>query len=91
MHIAIVIQFFYLDEHGITLVAFHVNFNNDFYGLEAGQIARDIIKTRNGRWTYEDRNTVLKRDDIIYYWIYVIYQGLGYQLLDQSHRVVGEY
>lgn len=78
------------DEHGITLVAFHVKFNEDFNGLEAGQIARDILKVRDGRWIYEDRNTVLKRDDIIYYWVHVVYQGLGYNLIDQSHRVVGK-
>lgn len=79
------------DEHGITLVAFHVKFNEDFEYLEAGQIARDIIKVRNGRWTYQDRNTQLKRDDIIYYWVHVVYQGLGYNLIDQSHRVVDFY
>ncbi|XP_071566751.1 gram-negative bacteria-binding protein 1-2 [Temnothorax nylanderi] len=76
------------DEHGITLVAFHIKFNEDFDGLEAGHIAKDIIKVRNGRWTYEDRRTELKRDDIIYYWIHVVYQGLGYNLVDQSYRVI---
>ncbi|KAL6434020.1 hypothetical protein ACFW04_005876 [Cataglyphis niger] len=79
------------DEHGITLVAFHVKFNEDFDGLEAGQIAKDILKVRNGRWTYQDRHTELKRDDIIYYWIHVVYQGLGYNKIDQSHRVVDFY
>lgn len=72
-------------------MAFHVKINEDFYGLEAGQIARDIIKVRNGRWTYEDRQTMLKRDDILYYWVHVVYQGLGYNLIDQSHRVTGKF
>ncbi|XP_017882775.1 beta-1,3-glucan-binding protein-like [Ceratina calcarata] len=71
-------------EDGISLVAFHVKFNEDFYGLEAGSIARDIIKTRHGQWTYEDRTTRLKRGDVIYYWIHVVYDGLGYNLVDQS-------
>ncbi|XP_029164297.1 beta-1,3-glucan-binding protein-like [Nylanderia fulva] len=79
------------DEHGITLVAFHVKFNEDFDGLEAGHIARDILKVRNQRWTYQDRQTQLKRDDIIYYWVHVVYQGLGYNLIDQSFRVVDFY
>ncbi|XP_011876363.1 PREDICTED: beta-1,3-glucan-binding protein-like [Vollenhovia emeryi] len=79
------------DEFGITLVAFHVKINEDFDGLEAGHIAKDILKVRNGRWTYEDRHTQLKRDDIIYYWIHVVYQGLGYNLVDQSHRAVDFY
>ncbi|XP_054015580.1 beta-1,3-glucan-binding protein 2-like [Hylaeus anthracinus] len=74
-------------ESGITLVAFHVKFNQDFQGLEAGTIARDIVKVRGGRWTYEDRSTRLKQGDVIYYWIHVIYNGLGYNLLDQQHVV----
>ncbi|XP_076763456.1 beta-1,3-glucan recognition protein 1 [Xylocopa sonorina] len=74
-------------EDGISLVAFHVKFNEDFNGLEAGTIARDIVKVRNGHWTYEDRTTRLKRGDIIYYWIHVVYDGLGYNLLDQSTTV----
>ncbi|CAL7939425.1 unnamed protein product [Xylocopa violacea] len=74
-------------EDGITLVAFHVKFNEDFNGLEAGTIARDIVKMRNNHWTYEDRSTRLKRGDTIYYWIHVVYDGLGYNLLDQSTTV----
>ncbi|KOX70541.1 Beta-1,3-glucan-binding protein [Melipona quadrifasciata] len=73
------------DENGISLVAYHVKFNEDFYGLEAGSIARDIIKRKNGRWTYEDRTTRLKRGDKLYYWIHVVYDGLGYNLLDQQY------
>lgn len=72
-------------------MAFHIKFNEDFDSLEAGQIARDIIKVRNGRWTYQDRNTQLKRDDMIYYWVHVVYNGLGYNLLDQSYRVIGKF
>lgn len=79
------------DEHGITLVAFHVKFNEDFDGLEAGHIAKDILKVRNGQWTYQDRHTQLKRDDIVYYWVHVVYQGLGYNLIDQMHRIVDFY
>ncbi|XP_076302470.1 beta-1,3-glucan-binding protein 1-like [Lasioglossum baleicum] len=76
-----------LHEDGISLVAYHVKFNEDFNGLEAGTIARDIVNVRNGRWTYEDRSTRLKRGDILYYWIHVVYHGLGYNLLNQKHVV----
>ncbi|XP_066585294.1 beta-1,3-glucan-binding protein 1-like [Prorops nasuta] len=79
------------DEHGISLVAFHVNFNQDFEGLEAGTIARDIVKVRNGRWKYEDRTTELKEGDIVYYWVHVVYNGLGYNLIDQQHQVTNFY
>ncbi|XP_076659272.1 beta-1,3-glucan-binding protein 2-like isoform X1 [Halictus rubicundus] len=74
-------------EDGITLVAYHVKFNDDFYSLEAGTIAVDVIKPKNGRWVYEDRNTRLKAGDIIYLWEHVVYHGLGYNLLDQQHEV----
>ncbi|GAB1860313.1 Beta-1,3-glucan-binding protein [Camponotus japonicus] len=79
------------DEEGITLVAFHVKINEDFYGLEAGQIARDIVKVRNGRWTYQDRQTQLNRGDIIYYWVHVVYRGLGYNTVDKSYPVTDFY
>lgn len=71
-------------------MAYHVKVNEDFDGLEAGQIAKDILKVRDGRWTYQDRHTQLKRDDIIYYWIHVVYQGLGYNTIDKSYQVVGK-
>lgn len=71
------------------MVAYHVKFNDDFYSLEAGTIAIDIIKKRNGRWTYEDRSTRLKRGDKIYYWLHVVYEGLGYNLLNQEYEVKG--
>ncbi|NP_001155149.1 gram-negative bacteria binding protein 1-2 precursor [Nasonia vitripennis] len=79
------------DEPGISLVAFHVKFNDEFIGLEAGTIARDVVREKNGRWTYEDRSTRLKKNDVIYYWIHVVYNGLGYNLINQEHRVTDFY
>lgn len=52
-------------------------------------IAKDIPEHKNGRWTYEDKITALKKDDVIYYWIHVVYNGLGYNLIDQEHKVTG--
>ncbi|XP_058809036.1 beta-1,3-glucan-binding protein 1-like [Phymastichus coffea] len=78
-------------DEGITLVAFHVKFNEEFDGLEAGTIARDILRRTDGRWTYEDRSTVLKRDDVVHYWIHVVYNGLGYNLINQQHIVAEFY
>ena len=75
------------DERGITLVAYHIKINEDFDGLEAGHIAKDILNARNGRWTYQDGHTHLKRGDTIYYWIHADYQGGGYNLINQSYRV----
>lgn len=45
------------------------------------------MKVKNNRWTYEDRTTRLEIGTVIYLWIHVVYDGLGYNLLDQVHRV----
>ncbi|EDW31174.1 GL20727 [Drosophila persimilis] len=66
-------------EEGITLFAFHGKLNEEMEGLEAGTWARDIVKMKNGRWTFRDRLAVLKPGDTLYYWTYVIYNGLGYR------------
>ena len=68
-----------------------MKFNDEFTSLEAGTIARDVIKPKNGRWIYEDRSTILNKGDVIYYWIHVVYNGLGYNLVDQQHIVTGNY
>jgi hypothetical protein len=79
------------DEPGIQLFAFHGNVNKEMNGLEAGQMARDIIKAKNGRWVFQDDRLKLNIGDVIYYWLYVQYEGLGYQKLDQTWTVTGEY
>ncbi|XP_011176860.2 gram-negative bacteria-binding protein 3 [Zeugodacus cucurbitae] len=78
------------DEEGITLFAFHGKLNEEMDGLEAGTWARDITKAKNGRWTFRDKNTKLKLGDTLYYWTYVIYNGLGYRE-DDGVYVVNEY
>ncbi|XP_075151320.1 gram-negative bacteria-binding protein 3-like [Haematobia irritans] len=77
-------------EEGITLFAFHGKLNEEMDGLEAGAWARDIVKPKNGRWTFRDRVTKLKLGDTLYYWTYVIYNGLGYRE-DDGIFVVEEY
>lgn len=45
---------------GITLFAFHGKLNEDFDGREAGRWSQDVLKIRNGRFTFRDRDTTLK-------------------------------
>lgn len=71
------------------MVAFHVKINQDFDGLEAGTIAKDVPQAKDGRWTLDERETKLKVGDVVYYWAHVVYKGLGYNLLDQQYRVAG--
>ncbi|CAG4946617.1 unnamed protein product [Parnassius apollo] len=68
-----------IPDDGFTLFAFHGNLNEEMDGLEAGQWARDITKVKNGRWTFKDKNAKLKIGDKIYFWTYVIKNGLGYR------------
>lgn len=58
-------------------------------GLEAGQWARDITKPKNGVWTFRDRNAELKLGDKIYFWTYVIKNGLGYRQDNGEWTVTG--
>lgn len=72
-------------------MAFHIKINEDFNGLESGTIVRDIVKHENGRWNYEDKTTKLKKNDIIYFWLHIIFNKLGYNLLDLKYKVTGLY
>ncbi|CAH0730014.1 unnamed protein product, partial [Brenthis ino] len=66
-------------DDGFSLFAFHGNLNQEMEGLEAGQWARDVTKPKNGVWVFRDRNAELKLGDKIYFWTYVIKNGLGYR------------
>lgn len=74
-------------EEGITLFAFHGKLNEEMEGLEAGTWSRDIVKVKDGRWIFRDRQATLKPGDVLYYWTYVIYNGLGYREDDGVYTV----
>ncbi|KAF9811618.1 hypothetical protein SFRURICE_005817 [Spodoptera frugiperda] len=76
-------------DDGFSLFAFHGNLNVEMEGLEAGQWARDITKPKNGTWYFRDRNAELKLGDKIYFWTYVIKNGLGYRQDDGEWTVTG--
>ncbi|PSN52726.1 hypothetical protein C0J52_06148 [Blattella germanica] len=68
------------DEPGIKLFAFHGNVNKEMNGLEAGQMARDIIKPTNGRWVFQDDRVRLKVGDILN----MLYTAVQKTLVDSS-------
>lgn len=78
------------DDDEIILFAFHGQINQPMEGLEAGVYSRDILRPKNGRWTFTDRKTKLHPCDIIYYWTYVIKDGLGYRRDSQTYLVPGK-
>ncbi|XP_031623801.1 uncharacterized protein LOC116341082 [Contarinia nasturtii] len=74
------------DTPGIQLFAFHGNLNSPMEGLENGQFSADILKHKNGRWTFIDRKHEIKPGDVLYYWMYVQKESLGYRRDDQKHE-----
>ena len=68
-------------------MAFHAKVNKEIEDLEAGDIAVDIMRTKGGRWSYENRNLKLKIGDVINYWVHVQYNGLGYDRLGLTWTV----
>ncbi|CAG9782085.1 unnamed protein product [Diatraea saccharalis] len=79
-----------IPDDGFSLFAFHGKLNEEMNGLEAGQWARDITKAKGGRWTFKDGNAKLNIGDKIYFWTYVIKDGLGYRQ-DDGEWTVTEY
>ncbi|KAB0799701.1 hypothetical protein PPYR_07581 [Photinus pyralis] len=76
-------------ESGIEIFAFHGNINRKLVGLGAGEFSVDIRKQENGKWIFHDSSRKLKGGDVIYYWLFVIKDGLGYRL-DDGRFVVEE-
>ncbi|XP_041986489.1 beta-1,3-glucan-binding protein 1-like isoform X2 [Aricia agestis] len=76
-----------IPDEGFTLFAFHGKLNEEMDGLEGGQWSRDINVPKNGRWTFLDPNAKLQLGDKVYFWTYVIYNGLGYRQDDGEWTV----
>lgn len=75
------------DSDSVELFAFHGNVNKPMNGLEAGTFSKDVLRARNGTWIFEEPNARLEVGDQLYYWLFVIKNGLGYRL-DNGHFVV---
>lgn len=78
------------DDEGITLFAFHGNVNKEMDGLEAGEMSKDILKKKDGRWTFFEKKLRLKKGDTVYFWLFVIRDGLGYRYDDGTFVYNGE-
>lgn len=66
-------------DDGISLFAFHGQLNEDFDGgRESGTWSKDIVKVRDGRYTFRDCNTKLQNGDVIFFWTNVVWHGLSY-------------
>ncbi|XP_049874241.1 beta-1,3-glucan-binding protein 1-like [Pectinophora gossypiella] len=78
-----------IPDDGFSLFAFHGKLNEEMEGLEAGYWSRDITKAKDGRWTFRDRDAKLNIGDKVYFWTYVIRNGLGYRQDNGEWTVTG--
>lgn len=78
------------DSPGVSLFAFHGNINTPLANLEGGRFSQDIIRAKNGQWTFSSKSVELKPGDVINYWTYVIKNGLGYRRDAQQYTVSGK-
>lgn len=74
-------------EDGIELFSFHGNVNQPMNSLRAGQFSKDIVKRKDDYWVYENRIIKLEKGDVIYFWVMIIKNNLGYRY-DNGHFVV---
>lgn len=68
------------DVPGIRMFVFNGNINRELRSLEPGGFSGETRHIKNGKWSVEDHNLRLEVDDVIYYWIFVIKDRLGYRL-----------
>ncbi|KAJ8871673.1 hypothetical protein PR048_028000 [Dryococelus australis] len=76
-----------IHSEGLEIFAFHGSVNKPLKGLEAGDMSRDILIPSRGRWVFEEPQIQLLEGDVIYFWLYVQRNGLGYRK-DASYWIV---
>ncbi|XP_071483948.1 beta-1,3-glucan-binding protein-like [Diadema antillarum] len=81
------IRFAYPHEDGVSLVAYHYNINRPLNGVAAGDYNYDVTEPTGNYWVHEKTDINPQIGDTVYYWVYVVYNGVGYQLLEQSWAV----
>lgn len=80
-------------EPGIELFGFHANVNKEIDATEPGEIAGDVTvdpAKRTDVISYMNPNLMLKVGDIVYYWIYIQHNYLGYRLEGKKWQVTGK-
>uniref|UniRef100_H2YEM4 Uncharacterized protein n=1 Tax=Ciona savignyi TaxID=51511 RepID=H2YEM4_CIOSA len=78
------IKFCFPDDGSISLVSYHYSINSPLSNVEAGQYNVDVSNSKNGYYTTENPNAIVKPNDKVNYWINVITTGGGYLLTDQT-------
>ncbi|XP_038206219.1 uncharacterized protein LOC119828190 [Zerene cesonia] len=66
------------DVSSISLFVFHGNINKGINNTDVGQISGEITAPTSGIWVYENLDIVLKLNDVIHYYVYVVINRKGY-------------
>lgn len=77
-------------EEGMSLMAFHGSINRPVSARSAGTWNKDITTVTDGYYTFRDMGTKFNIGDRLYFWLYVVYNGLGYHLEDQHYEFRGD-
>ncbi|RZC41379.1 Gram-negative bacteria binding protein 2 [Asbolus verrucosus] len=65
---------------GIQMFAFHGNVNKEITQIDPGQFSKDFTSpSDNNMWSYFNDELSLKVGDVVYYWIFIQYDKLGYR------------
>ncbi|CAH1777177.1 unnamed protein product [Owenia fusiformis] len=83
------IRFVIQDYPGATLAAVHYSINRPLVGSDAGEHNYDINEKTDNAWVHENRNIIVNAGDVVNYWIYVVINGVGQHLTDQSWTAPG--
>ncbi|KAG7213005.1 hypothetical protein KM043_002342 [Ampulex compressa] len=67
------------DAPGLQLFTFHGEINKPISASGHGEIAGEVYRANNGRWSYENKHINLRRGDVINYWIYAQTDGLPHR------------
>ncbi|XP_064620833.1 beta-1,3-glucan-binding protein-like [Lineus longissimus] len=66
----------------MSMCAVHYSINKPLTGVGAGDFNFDITTKTGGAWVHQNRFASVSSKDIVYYWIYSIKDGAGYQVVD---------
>lgn len=67
----------------MAFFAFHGNINREITATENGQFSGDTRQAERNEWAYETTRYQLQPGDILYFWLYVQHDSLGYVLSNQ--------
>lgn len=75
----------------MSLFVFQGNINRAISKSDIGTISGEILKAKDGRWTFEDPNVELKVGDVVNYYVVVVSNRGGYIKDNLSFTVSGKF